>query len=267
MLKQNIFIKRFLKTFINNTFLMFKKGMTKMLNLSIVLPTYNERENIRILIPLLEKILEKNNLKGEIIVVDDNSPDGTAQETEKLKKQYDNVRLILRKKKEGIGSALKSGYDESKGDIILSMDADMSFDTIVMLELINQINKGYGLVVGQKKNYEAQSPLKFIQGIISRSGNKFMSLISGIKIHDFTANFRAMKKEVWDVIDTQEKTNVFLFEMALLAKHHGFKIKEVPVEFKDRIHGESKIRISREIPKFLFKSIILTTKSKLNIIK
>jgi dolichol-phosphate mannosyltransferase len=238
-----------------------------MVELSIVLPTYNERKNISLLIPLLENILETNKMNGEIIVVDDNSPDGTAQEAKNLNKKYKNIKLILRKKKEGIGTALREGYNQSKGNIILSMDADMSFDIIVMLDLIKKLKEGYDMIIGYKIGYKAQTAKKSIQGIISGLGNKFMSTISGVKIHDFTPNFRAMKKEVWQAINTREKTNVFLFEMILLAKHKGFKIGEVPVTFKDRVYGESKIRISKEIPKFLFKSISLSLRSRLNMVK
>jgi len=238
-----------------------------MLDLSIVLPTYNERKNISILIPLLEKILQENKIKCEIIVVDDNSPDGTSEEVKKQNKKYNNVKLILRQKKEGIGTALREGYNKAKGNIILSMDSDMSFDTIVMLDLIKKVNESYDMVVGHKINYEAQTQKKKIQKAISTLGNGFMTTITGINIHDFSANFRAMKKEVWKTINTKEKTNVFLFEMILLAKCHDFKIGEVPVTFKDRIYGESKISIPREIPKFLTKSIILTIKSKLGLIK
>ncbi len=238
-----------------------------MVDLSIVLPTYNERENIKIIIPLLHQIIKDQKLDFEIIVVDDNSPDGTAEEARKLNKKYKNINVIVRPKKEGIGSALREGYNNAKGEIILSMDSDMSFDTKIMLDLIRKIKEGYGLVVGRKQDYEAQSMQKLIQKIISRSGNKFMSLISGIPVHDFSANFRAMRSNVWKRLNTKEKTNVFLFEMILLAKHYGFKIGEVPVTFKDRIYGESKIKIGREIPKFFSKSIILSIKSKLNLIK
>ena len=238
-----------------------------MLELSIVLPTYNEKENIAILIPTLERILKENKLEGEIIVVDDSSPDGTAEEAKNLNKKYKNIKVILRTKKEGIGVALREGYNKSRGSIIISMDSDMSFDTLVMLDLIKKIREGYDLVIGYKVGYKAQTAKKSLQGIVSKLGNKFMSIISGVKIHDFTPNFRAIKKEAWQAISPKEKTNVFLFEMVLLVKHKGFKIGEVPVTFKDRVYGESKIRISKEIPKFLSKSVILSIKSRLNMIK
>lgn len=238
-----------------------------MVDLSIILPTYNERENISVLIPLLEGILKEDKINGEIIVVDDSSPDGTAKEAEHLDESYKNIRIVRRNKKEGIGAALREGYNQAKGNVILSMDSDMSFDTAVMLELIKKVNNGYDLVVGRKIKYEAQTFKKTVQKIISKAGNRFMSLITGIDIHDFSANFRAMKKEVWNAINTKEKTNVFLFEMVLLANHHGFKVGELPVVFKDRIYGKSKINMLKEIPKFLIKSVILTFKSRLNLIK
>lgn len=241
-----------------------------MLDLSIVLPTYNERENIAILIPQLESLLKKYKWKSEIIVVDDNSPDGTALVAEKLNKEYSNIRVIIRAKKEGIGAALREGYNSADGNVIFSMDSDLSFDINVMPSIIEKLNEGYDLVVGSrhksKIDYEAKALSTVTKRFISRFGNKILRLITGVGIHDFSANFRGIKRGVWESIKTREKTNTILFEMILLTKYYGFKVGEEQVMFKDRIHGESKLNLAKEAPKFLLKAVILSLRSRLRLL-
>ena len=145
-------------------------------SISIVLPTYNENKNIEILIPEIENLLLKNKYGFEIIVVDDSSPDGTAAAAEEMNKRYRNVKVILRKKKEGIGAALREGYNRAKNDIIISMDSDLSFDTKDILRFIEKINEGYDLVIGGRhgtdKNYEKKKFRIYVKWFISRFGNK-----------------------------------------------------------------------------------------------
>jgi dolichol-phosphate mannosyltransferase len=226
--------------------------------LSIVLPTYNELENIYILIPKIEE--KFSNVEHEIIVVDDDSPDGTGLAVEELNKKYENIRLITRRGGKGIGAALKEGYDCALGEIIMSSDADLSFTVEDMHRLYEKIKEGYDLVVGVRHGllysyYEMKKPIVIVKGTISRIGNAFLRILSGIDIHDFSANFRAVRKEAWDRIELKENTNVILFEMIIKAKHKGMKIAELPVSFKDRIYGKSKLRLTREISKAAFKTL------------
>ncbi len=229
-----------------------------MIQISFVIPTYNERENIKILIPKIESLfLEK--YKFEIIIVDDSSPDKTAELSEKLNKKYHNIRTVIRKKKEGIGAALRAGYNEAKGEVILSSDADLSFKVEDMLRLMDKINEGYDLVVGSRHKeegmYENRKLLTKLKYFVSKSGNKFIRFFLGLKIHDFSANFRAIKRDVWNDIETKDNTNSLLLEMILKTKLKNYKIAEVPVEFKERKYGVSKLRLSKEIPKFFLKII------------
>ncbi|MGR3302420.1 MAG: glycosyltransferase [Candidatus Scalindua sp.] len=110
-------------------------------SLSIIIPTYNERENIKILIPEIEKTF--GHVNHEIIVVDDNSPDGTAKASEELNKRYGNIRVIVRKKKEGIGAAIREGYNSARNSIILSSDSDLSFTLSDTYRLYEKIQEGY----------------------------------------------------------------------------------------------------------------------------
>jgi len=233
--------------------------------LSIVIPTYNELENIKIFIPRIED--KFTDIEHEIIVVDDNSPDGTGIAARELNGRYRNIRVITRNKKDGIGAALREGYDCALGKIIISSDADLSFSADDMHRLYEKINDGYDLVVGTRHGiacsyYEMSKPTIIIKGTISRWGNGLLRIISGIDIHDFSANFRAVRKEAWTKIESKENTNIILFEMIIKARNKGMKIAELPVSFKDRIYGKSKLRLFKEISKAAFKALgyILTSK-------
>lgn len=231
-------------------------------SISIVLPTYNERENIEILIPEIEKTFE--GINHEIIVVDDSSPDGTADVSEALNREYGNVRVIVRKKKEGIGAAIREGYNKANNAIIISSDSDLSFTPSDMYKLYEKIQEGYDLVLGSRHSessfYETTTLKIKIKGWVSKNGNRVLRFITGIGINDFSANFRAIRRETWAQINTKEKTNTLLLEMILKCKYGGLKVTEIPVVFKDRIYGESKLNLTVEAPKFLIKMIIYVMK-------
>lgn len=238
---------------------MVKFGSVMKDTLSIVLPTYNERKNISIFIPKIEAYFGKKNIFLEIIVVDDNSPDGTADACRKLNKKYRNIRVVVRKKDRGIGSALREGYNLARGEIILSSDTDLSFEVGDMIRLVNKIDEGYDLVVGSRhmhrSDYEKKKSGTKLKWFISFFGNKMVCLISGVKIHDFSANFRAINRQVWNKIETKENTNSILMEMIIKTHYKGYKVTEIPVAFKDRIYGESKLKLGMEAPKFFIKLI------------
>jgi dolichol-phosphate mannosyltransferase len=231
-------------------------------SLSIVLPTYNEKYNIKILIPQIEKAFK--HINHEIIVVDDSSPDRTAWVSEKLNEKYGNIRVIIREKKEGIGAAIREGYNNASNAIIISSDSDLSFTLPDMYRLYEKIQEGYDLVLGNRHSkdsfYESTTLKIKIKGWISKNGNRILRLITGIKINDFSANFRAIRKDVWKQINTKEKTNTLLLEMILKCKYGGLRVTEIPVTFKDRIHGESKLNLGAEAPKFLIKMFIYVLK-------
>lgn len=238
---------------------------SKKMSVSIVLPTYNEKKNIEILIPQIEEGFK--DIEHEIIVVDDSSPDGTADAARKLNKEYGNIFVVLRPKLEGIGAALRDGYDVAQMDIILSSDSDLSFSVTDMLRLVSKIQEGFDMVVGSRHMggdmYEMKKSATRRKGFISKFGNIVNKTFTGVNIHDFTANFRATRREVWQAIKTRDKTNFILAEMIILAYYLGHSVTEIPVHFKDRIHGESKLRLAREIPKFIWKITIFSFRMRL----
>jgi len=235
-------------------------------SLSLVLPTYNELKNIKILIPLLQEIIKKEGYDGEIIVVDDESPDGTADAAEALNRKYGNVRVIRKNNKEGIGAALVVGYDAAEKDLILSMDTDLSFDHNDIVRFVSKINEGYDLVLGSRHmnsdHYKTNYFSTAIKRFISTFGNKLATAFLRVKVHDLSANFRAIRRNVWEKLNTSEKTNSFLVETVLAATSKGYSVTEIPVIFKDRIYGESKINFMIEAPKVFLKLIKLKRRYK-----
>jgi len=228
-------------------------------SVSIVIPTYNERENIALFVPLLEK--EFSGVPHEILVVDDSSPDGTGEEVLKLALQIPRLKLITRKEKTGIGSALRHGYNNAESDIILSSDSDLSFSTEDLMKLYQRIaDDGYDVAIGSRHSadsaYETPRPGIALKYAISRGGNWLLYTLFRIPVKDFSANCRVIRRETWKSLRSQENTNFFLFEMIFLAHRSGARICEVPVTFLDRKYGISKINHGAEIFKAFCKMLL-----------
>ncbi len=224
-------------------------------SVSVVLPTFNERESVRLLIPRILEVFHEYDC--EVLVVDDGSPDGTGGVVQDLARTHSSVRLITKHDREGIGAALRVGYDQAKGDIIVSSDADLSFEAEDLLRLAEAIQQGNDLVVGSRHMagaaYEARAWRVRCKRWVSCNGNRILRAVFRIPIHDFSANCRAIRRTTWQQIRTQEKTNTLLLEMILRCHFGGFRVREAPVVFKDRRYGRSKLRLSVEAPKFLVK--------------
>ncbi|MBI4139724.1 glycosyltransferase [Candidatus Woesearchaeota archaeon] len=227
--------------------------------ISIVLPTFNECENLKLLIPIICNVFKGRDI--EIIIVDDNSPDGTAEFICGLS-LFNNknkfIRLITRSEKKGIGGAIAEGYNSANGDIIISSDADMSLNPSDMLKLLDKLNCGFDIVVGSKYSkgsvYEKRSFRKLLQSLVSRFGNVYIRLLLGIPINDFTLNFRAFRKEIWKSISTVEQDNVMLLEMLYRAHTKGYSIASIPVEFSERKYGTTKFKFFSNSLPFLIKT-------------
>lgn len=207
--------------------------------ITVIIPTYNERENIEKLIPEIFKVLKNHKL--EVIVVDDNSPDGTAGVVRKLAKRY-NVRLFERKKKLGIGSAYKFGFKKARGNVVFEMDADFSHDPRSLPAFIEKINEGYDAVIGSRyiKGGERNDP--FHRRIFPIIGNILYTKVLGFPIKDTTAGYRAYRKEIIDKLPLQDLPNDFSFQAAILFKlmRENAKMTEVPIKFGKRLAGKPK---------------------------
>jgi dolichol-phosphate mannosyltransferase len=218
--------------------------------ISIVLGTYNESDNISKLIPILEAILESQRVEGEIVVVDDNSPDGTGKLVTEFGSKYGNIRLFTRPGKMGPGSAHWEGYKHARGEIIIGMDTDFSHDPNDIPRFIMKINEGYDLVLASRYipggSYQVRSFQTFKKSLASRVGNFLVRLLSRVPVHDFTTSYRAMRRGVVDEVVTLTVGNSFFMEFIVKAYRGGFRITEIPIVFKDRVSGKSKLKLGRQ---------------------
>ncbi|MCX6746395.1 MAG: polyprenol monophosphomannose synthase [Candidatus Parcubacteria bacterium] len=208
----------------------------------VILPTYNERENIA---KLVREILAQN-LSLDILIVDDNSPDGTGQLVEDLRKIIPQLFILHREKKEGLGRAYISGFKwalDKSYDYIFEMDADFSHQPRYLSSFLEAI-KGSDLVLGSRyiKGGGTQG-WSWLRELISRAGCFYAQIILGLKIKDLTGGFKCYRRKVLESIDLNKiKSNGYMFqiEMTYKAIKKGFKIKEIPFIFQERARGRSK---------------------------
>ncbi len=214
-----------------------------MRKIRLILPTYNERENIKKLIPRIFKIAKKSKLDIDILVIDDNSPDKTSEAVEELGKKYP-VKIIKRDFKGGLGSAYIEGFNNSINEdkeVIFEMDSDLSHDPEYIPKFIKEIDKGFDLVIGERKKTIGWG---LYRKAISFGGNFIGRNIAGIKIKDLTTGYRAYKINVLKSLDLENiKSNGYAFQLEIIIKtlSRGFKIGSIPIIFYDRKNGKSKL--------------------------
>lgn len=210
----------------------------------VIVPTYNEAENIGTLIAQLRA--QPGNI--HVLVVDDNSPDGTGQIVEGLAAQDSSVHLLHRPVKQGLGEAYKAGFREGlrRGYLYLcTMDADFSHDPARVPDLLRKASQGYDLVVGSRyvpggQIVDSTAFRKFI----SYGANWLAHTLLGINIRDCTAGFRCYRRRVLETINLDgifSSGYSFLIEMGFHCQQAGFRIGEVPITFVNRRMGISKI--------------------------
>lgn len=214
---------------------------------SVILPTYNEKRNLPILIYLLNKTFTANKLDWEVIIVDDNSPDGTQEIAKKLIDIFEPEHIQLRPRagKLGLGTAYVHGLQFVTGNFVIIMDADFSHHPEAIPEFIaKQKSQDYDIVTGTR--YAGDGGVfgwDFKRKLISRGANFLASVVLRPHVSDLTGSFRLYKTDVLrKIIDvTQSKGYVFQMEMMVRAKAMGFTVGEVPISFVDRLYGESKL--------------------------
>ncbi len=216
----------------------------------IIFPTYNERDNIskivHAVLPLDPRI--------HVLIVDDNSPDGTGEVADRLASEEEKVEVLHRPNKEGLGKAYIDGFKwaiEREFDFIFEMDADFSHGPEYIRDFLKEIQH-HDLVIGSR----------YISGVnvinwpmsrllLSYFANAYTRIITGMPLRDGTGGFKCFRREVLEAIDldkVQASGYVFQIEMSMRAWKKGFRIKEIPIIFIDRVAGESKMskKIMRE---------------------
>jgi len=223
---------------------------------AVLIPTYNERSNITELIPRIEDVFKRNKINGHIIIVDDSSPDGTADVAEDYAKQYGNITVIRRPEKLGLGAAYLDAFKvalASKMDVIVEMDADLSHNPEYLPNFLSKIEEGYDVVVGSRYIQGGGTenwPLK--RRIISRGASWVARNLLGLRVEDVTSGYRAFTSNALKNLDLASiKSSGYAFQAEVLyhCKERGIKMGETPIVFVDRKFGKSKLG-GREIKEF-----------------
>lgn len=218
----------------------------------VIIPTYNEKGNIERLVEILESdVFPKiKNHEMSILVADDNSPDGTADEVKKLMKKYKNLDLNVGEK-HGLGAAyvraMTYAIDKLGAEVMFEMDADLSHDPNKIPDFLKKIDEGYDFVIGTRYSQGGSIPDNWglSRKMFSIVGNLVVRFILlKFSIHDWTGGFRAIRKEVFlKEKDELDAFRGYTFQVSFLNKvvRDGFKVAEVPIHFTDRTLGRSKI--------------------------
>lgn len=216
----------------------------------VIIPTYNERENIERIVPL---VLERDPAI-HVLIVDDNSPDGTGEIADRMAKENDRIFVIHRRNKSGLGTAYITGFKfalERDFNYVFEMDCDFSHDPKYIPDFLKAI-KEQDLVLGSR----------YIRGVnvinwpmsrllLSYYANVYSRIVTGLRVRDATGGFKCFRREVLEAIDLEKvRSNGYSFqiEMSFRAWKKGFRIKEIPIVFEDRRVGQSKMskKIVRE---------------------
>ncbi|QVK19610.1 glycosyltransferase family 2 protein [Mycoplasmatota bacterium] len=210
-----------------------------MYDISIIVPIYNEEENINRLYNALHDVLSKMDNTYEIIFVDDGSKDQTYIKLNDLFQKVDDLKIVKFRKNFGQTPAMTAGIDMSNGRIIITMDADMQNDPKDIPKLVENMKEGYDIVSGWRKNRKDKMIMRKIP---SKIANRLISKITGVQLHDYGCTLKAYKADVLKQVNLYGELHRFIPAVANLV---GVKIKEVTVNHHAREFGKSKYGISR----------------------
>lgn len=220
--------------------------MDNKLDISVVVPLYNEQESLAELVAWIDRVAKGNNLSYEIIMVDDGSSDDSWAEVERLKQEYSAVKGIRFARNYGKSAALYCGFAEAEGEVVFTMDADLQDSPDEIPQMRRMIlEDGYDLVSGwKKKRYDPAGkrlPSKFF--------NWTARVVSGIKLHDFNCGLKAYRRKVIKSIEVYGEMHRYI---PILAKHAGYKrIGEKVVQHQERKYGVSKFGMERMVKGYL----------------
>ncbi|MEE1021295.1 MAG: glycosyltransferase family 2 protein [Bacteroidales bacterium] len=217
------------------------------MDISVVVPLYNEEESLPHLIEWIERVMNENNFSYEVLLIDDGSKDNSWSVIESLMERNPNVKGVKFRRNYGKSAALNVGFERVEGDIIITMDADLQDSPDEIPELYKMIKtEGYDLVSGwKKKRYDS----KLMKNLPSKLYNATTRWFSGIKLHDFNCGLKAYRKAVVKSIEVYGEMHRYI---PIIAKWAGFsKIGEKVVQHRKREFGESKFGMNRFVNGYL----------------
>ena len=215
-----------------------------MVKLSIILPVYNEEENVPVIYEELKSVLDKINKNYEIIFIDDGSTDKTFEVLEKLHKKNPKVKIIKFRKNFGQSAALQAGFDNCRGEIVISMDSDLQNNPRDIPKLIEKLDEGYDCVCGWRHKREDS----FSKKVLSKIASLMRRPLIGTDLHDFGCTFRVYKKDCVKELELYGEMHRYIPPML---RWKGFRVSEMEVNHRKRLHGKTKYNCKRVMKGFV----------------
>src|ERR671934_102704 len=212
--------------------------------ISVVVPVHNEDRSVELLYDELRSALEPLAQEWEMIFVDDGSTDGTFAALTRLHSRAGNVRVVRLRRNFGKAAALVAGFDQARGDTVVTIDGDLQDDPAEIPRLLAKLEEGFDLVSGWKAH--RRDPLT--RRVLSRIFNRVTSWFSGVRLHDMNCGLKAYRAEVVHGLRLYGELHRFI---PVLAHYRGFRIAELPVNHRPREHGRSRYGIERYLRGFL----------------
>jgi glycosyltransferase involved in cell wall biosynthesis len=211
---------------------------------SVVVPVYDEERSVALLYDELGSALDPLGIPWETIFVDDGSTDGTFAALTRLHNATANVRVVRLRRNFGKAAALVAGFDQARGDIVVTIDGDLQDDPAEIPRLLAKLDEGFDLVSGWKTR--RQDPLS--RRVLSKIFNRVTSAFSGVRLHDMNCGLKAYRADVVHGLRLYGELHRFI---PVLAHYRGFRIAELPVNHRPREHGRSRYGVERYLRGFL----------------
>lgn len=219
------------------------------MKLSVIVPAYNEEENIGNLIDKVERSLK---MDFELIIVNDHSLDNTVGIVIGKLNDYKNINLVENNLKSGFANALRTGFLNSKGEVILPLMADLCDDLDTIEKMYRKIGEGYDIVCGSRyMTGGARNGGSRLKSFLSNAGGRSLNVILGVPTHDIANAFKMYRREVVNAVNIKAKGFEISMEIPLKAHYLGFKITEIPTVWKEREKGKSSFKIFKLLPSYL----------------
>jgi glycosyltransferase involved in cell wall biosynthesis len=212
--------------------------------ISVVAPAFDEERSVALLFDELQAALDPLDAPWEVVFVDDGSRDGTFAALTRLHDAHDNVRVVRLRRNFGKSAALAAGFEQARGDVVVTIDADLQDDPAEIPRLLAKLDEGFDLVSGWKSR--RRDP--WTRRVLSRIFNRLASAVSGVTLHDVNCGLKAYRAEVVHDLRIYGELHRFL---PVLAHERGYRVAELPVNHRPRNHGRSRYGLERYLRGFL----------------